>query len=163
MIKSAFAGIAMLIFGLAVLCQFVLLDGLAGLVLPLIFATDTSYTNGYSTRAFREVRQGMSDVEVTQLLGQPYAESWQYSTVARGCGLVWLERGVVQATADEPSCSLPGVPRGSSRDLLIKLRGTAPSQTWLYSWSPTDKSFRERIIKITNNRVASKTARFYLD
>ena len=65
-----------LIVGLPLLCAFAgahyyLLDGLDGFIWSHMFQEDTRYSARYSDTAFRNVRVGMSETELIQLLGEP--------------------------------------------------------------------------------------------
>jgi hypothetical protein len=65
----------------------VMLDGLDGVFFGLALREDTQYVPGYSDKAFRAVRPGMSSQQVLELLGQPLqrvplgvlSETWRYS------------------------------------------------------------------------------------
>ena len=47
------------------------LDGISGWLLSRFYDEDTPYAPGYSDSAFRKVREGMTEDEVRDLLGQP--------------------------------------------------------------------------------------------
>jgi hypothetical protein len=97
-----------------------LLDGLDGLLLSrfIVDFEDTRYASGYSDRAFRAVRVGMSTQEVLGLLGEP------------------LERS------------------RSERSGL---------DTWRYSVSPSDASYRVRVIQFLNGLASGKVHELYVD
>ena len=51
--------------------QFATLDGLGGCIASLIWSDSTQYAPGYSIRAFRNVKVGMTKTNVYALLGRP--------------------------------------------------------------------------------------------
>ena len=51
--------------------HFIMLDGLDGFIWSRMLHDDTRYSERYSDAAFREVRVGMTESEVTRLLGAP--------------------------------------------------------------------------------------------
>ena len=51
--------------------EFLSLDGIGGIVLPLAFPDSTIYSARWSYWRYRRVREGMSAAEVMELLGPP--------------------------------------------------------------------------------------------
>ncbi|WP_426751522.1 hypothetical protein [Myxococcus sp. Y35] len=74
-----------LFVGLSV--HLLLLDGLDGLLLSMLFTPSTQFAPGYSSLAYWRVHPGMSQVEVVKLLGEPLdkfesptqGSLWRYS------------------------------------------------------------------------------------
>ena len=58
-------------------CEFVSLDGIAGVVCPVFFPENTLYSEQWNYWAYRFVRNGMSVEEVTEKLGPPIKQ-WSY-------------------------------------------------------------------------------------
>lgn len=67
------ATVALAAVGMLLAAHLYLLDGLGGVVWPLVFETDTEYASGYSEAAFRRVQPSMSRQAVISLLGRPLA------------------------------------------------------------------------------------------
>lgn len=84
----------------------------------VVEAEDTRYASGYSERAFRAVRSGMSPQEVVELLGEPIDRSRS-----------------VQSGLD----------------------------VWRYSLSPSDTSYRIRVIQFRDGLVSGKVHELYVD
>jgi hypothetical protein len=81
----ALAALLVLVGGVAADAYF--LDGLLGESRALVFGDTTKYADGYSERAFRNVRAGMSESEVRSAIGEPLSVfktadggiGWRYS------------------------------------------------------------------------------------
>ncbi len=95
------------------LIQVLNIAGLEGWFLSHLAADTTEYATGYSASAFRKVRPGMSEQEVTQLLGSPIDAAplsgnrmtWTY-TRSRPKGSYWVravvfDNGKVEETVHE--------------------------------------------------------------
>jgi len=94
-----------------------LLDGIDGWFFSSGFTEDTEYAPGYSDKAFRKLRIGMSTGDVVALLGPP------------------LEKG----------------------------QFTASKETWRWSRSPGDRSYRIRVVIVEADRVVQIRSSFYVD
>lgn len=94
------------------------LDGIGGVIFPLISRTDTRYAPGFSHRAFLKISPGMTTAEVEQRLGPP------------------LKKYVVRRTGEIG---------------------------WKYSLTPSDASYRIRIIFFQDGRVSERRSDFYAD
>ena len=94
------------------------LDGLNGWLLSLGAEEDTEYAAGYSDKAFRNVRSGMTEANVLALLGEPLEKS-------------------------------PRRPDGT--------------EGWRYARSPSDASYRVRVIRLRHGIVTSVRHHFYYD
>jgi hypothetical protein len=125
--------------------QVLLLDGLAGAILPVFYGDDTIYAHGYSDTNFRRVTVGMSPTEVTALLGRPLREVRDYEHSASRIK-VGLENGRVR------SGSLPG---SDSRP------PTAP--IWSFTKTANDSSYRVRVVRFRNGLVETIVHEYYLD
>ena len=75
------------------------LDGVTGLIAPVLFRTDTRYAAGYADSAFRRVRKGMEDKDVRATLGDPLEEVWDYSRDGVDCGLIFITGSSVTAVS----------------------------------------------------------------
>jgi len=69
--RSLFIAVGLLVGVAAGTIQFATLDGLGGCIASLIWSDSTQYAPGYSIRAFRNVKVGMTKTNVYALLGRP--------------------------------------------------------------------------------------------
>ena len=145
------------------IAQFALLDGLMGVIAPVFFETDTAYAPAYTDANFRRISVGLSSMQVTELLGEPIIAALDYSTVAKSCGVVWLQSGRVKNTSQSAGCPLANPSIGMSKTDLIGARGPSAEERWIYATSPTDRSYRERIIVLVSGTVTERISRFYVD
>jgi len=53
-------------------------------IVGLMLREDTAFSNGFSERAIRSIKQGDSETDVRQLLGSPMKEVWFYGTSGPG-------------------------------------------------------------------------------
>jgi hypothetical protein len=143
--------------------QFTLLDGLVGVVAPLLYETDTAYAEGYSDSGFRAISVGMTGTQASDLLGEPLHEVWEYRSVAEKCGYVRVEADVVLLSTEKPGCPLQPVSPGMSKAELTRLRGVPSIERRLYSLSPSGKSYRERIVVLVHRTVTERISSFYID
>jgi hypothetical protein len=133
------------------------LDGILGIVAPWGFHEDTRYAPGYSTSAFRSIQRGEPEEHVTRVLGSPLTVSLVYESAA--CRVVWI-RGAVVADTSSESCA---VTPGQSADAVRRLLGPPTEEHWLYSESPSDQSYRERVVIIRDRMVAAVKSGYYID
>jgi hypothetical protein len=160
MVRSRWTLGGVAIFGIIVLAvQTWSLDGVDGEALALILPDDTEYAAGYSDRAFRSVREGMTKQMVTDLLGKPLWESWHYSQPLN-CD-VHVRDGLIKWAP--PECKGMAINEGMTSDAVVAARGEPTRRTWLFSWSPTDTHYRARTILFESGRVTSIHATFYVD
>jgi hypothetical protein len=75
------------------------LDGVAGILGPLLFGDDTVWATGYTDAGFRAVRVGMSRTEIYAILGPPF-----YAT-PNGTGQVAEDWTVLDSSPDA-DCNL---------------------------------------------------------
>ena len=69
--KILFAFLSGLILLTFALYEFLSLDGIAGIVFPLMFPDSTVYSEQWNYWSFRFVRKGMSVADVMEMLGPP--------------------------------------------------------------------------------------------
>ncbi|NEN25697.1 outer membrane protein assembly factor BamE [Cryomorpha ignava] len=50
------------------------IDGISGEIWDFIYSTDTKYADGYSDKRFNEIKIGMTEQEVLDVLGEPLTE-----------------------------------------------------------------------------------------
>ena len=65
------AAALLLLIAAGAIYNYFALDNLGGLIFPLFMDEDTEYAPGYNDQAFRKVAAGMTQPEVSTLLGQP--------------------------------------------------------------------------------------------
>lgn len=109
---------AALLVSLYLTYPLVVLDGIGGIIFPLISRTDTEYALGFSHRAFLKISPGMTPMEVEQQLGPP------------------IKKYVVRKTGETG---------------------------WKYSQTPSDASYRIRIVFFRDGRVSERLSEFYSD
>src|SRR5690606_36245314 len=69
--KIATIALLLLLGFLAATTDRLKIDGLSGEIWNLIFATDTKYADGYSDNGFNQIKIGMTEREVLDILGEP--------------------------------------------------------------------------------------------
>ncbi len=138
------------------------LDGLAGVALTFL-NHDTAYADGYSDERFRSIQIGMTLKEVRERLGEPLKLSWTY-TVSRhqGCVLIHLKDGRVQPWVFN-RCATLGIRMGQSGDDVARILGAPDEEYWIYSESPGDTHYRERVIRLSQSKVVDVISGWYLD
>lgn len=141
-----------------------LLDGLDGWLLATFRADDTEYAQGYSDRAFREIRPGMSESDVLSLLGKPVGEAWVYrsGTQNEQTALFFSARGELEHVSDE-SAARSGVSVGMSREDVSRRIGVPMEKNLAYTRSPHGGSYRERVVRIRGNAVTRILHEYYWD
>ncbi len=138
------------------------LDGLAGVVLTALLREDTAYAEGYTDRSFRAIRVGMAEQQVQTALGSPLGVSWSYGTAPSRCRSVHFRNGRVTSwTFDE--CQESGIQTGMPMDRAGALLGPPLEVYWLYSESPSDTHYRERVVRFSSGRVNEVISGWYLD
>jgi hypothetical protein len=133
------------------------LDGILGIVAPLGFSEDTRYAPGYSTAAFMAVHRGDAERRVVELLGEPLTTAYLYASGP--CQIVWISLGTASDSFPE-TCV---VKRREAMTVVRASLGMPTQQVWLYSDSPSDKSYRERVIYIQDGTVIRVRTGFYVD
>jgi hypothetical protein len=137
------------------------LDGIDGAVLAVLLRADTRYAAGYSDTAFRSIAKGMSEEDVHSRLGRPLVEVWSHTSGTQ-CHQVIVEQDRVSRSISE-DCRRRGVELGFPADNIRKMLGTPLAVTWLYSDSPSNTHYRERVIRFEGARVSSVRSGLYLD
>ena len=140
------------------------LDGVQGLVLTAVLGQDTAYASGYSDRAFRSVRVAMTQEQVHSLLGSPLTVTWSYrATRPQGCVFVYFKNGRARSWIYGDDCEKLGIRTGLSFDDAAVLLGTPEEVYWVYSDSPSDTHYRERVIRFSQGHVVEVIKGWYLD
>lgn len=139
------------------------LDGVEGIVLTALLHQDTAYAGGYTDRAFRSVRIAMSEEQVQSLLGPPLGVTWSYrASRPQGCASVHFRNGRTRSWAFD-ECEKLGIRTGLPIDDAPVLLGTSDEVYWLYSESPSDTNYRERVIRFSKGHVVAVVKGWYLD
>ncbi len=159
------------------------LDGLDGLFLRLLFfERNTVFAQGYSDKAFKKIKIGMSSSEVISLVGSPLRQLQWYAANPEGeidrffMGVRFVE-GVVQNfwLKNEKLNALTEFAPDFSLDKLKKVRigmhirevhrvlGEPLGETFVYSKTPNDSSYRVRVVIIEKGFVTKRFAHFYVD
>lgn len=139
-----------------------LLDGLAGSLFAS-WGEDTAYAPGYSAARFRRVKSGMSEEEVVLLIGSPLRKLWTYELSSGSIERVIFKGDIVTAfTPREGEIS-----RTLRLGLLsgeVEVRVGAPTHdTWIYSETVNDGSYRVRLVRFEDGRVVETIHKFYID
>jgi hypothetical protein len=139
------------------------LDGLQGALFGALLHQDTAYAEGYTDQGFRAIRIGMTDERVRSVLGAPLGVGWSYrATRPQGCASVSFRNGRTRSWAFG-ECEKLGVRVGLSMDAARQLLGPSDDVYWLYSESPSDTNYRERVIRFSGDRVVEIIKGWYLD
>jgi hypothetical protein len=141
------------------------LDGLQGALLGLLLhRQDTAYAVGYSDRAFRSVKHGMSEGQVHALLGPPIGVTWSYRvTQSPSCESVHFRGGRAQSLVYSIACEKLGVRQGVLLKDAVALLPEPDDIYWIYSESPSDTHFRKRVIHFSQGRVVEVVSGWHLD
>jgi hypothetical protein len=139
------------------------LDGLHGIVLSVLLRQDTAYAGGYTDRAFRSIQVGMTDGRVRTLLGPPLVVTWSYRPAQlQGCTMVYFRNGRTHSWVYN-DCEKLGIRTGLPIDHAAALLGPPDEIYWVYSESPSDTHYRERVIGFSGGRVVEVIKGWYLD
>ena len=147
--KRRFVGwSALLLLGLAIggCAHVLLLDGLTGAILPFFYGDDTVYARGYSDTKFRRVTEGMTPAEVAALLGRPLREVREYEQGASRLEVEIDEDGRVRSGS---------LPASDLRPPSVAL--------WSFTRTPSDSSYRVRVVRFRNGLVEKTVHEYYLD
>ena len=69
------------------------IDGISGEIWGLITESDTKYSHGYSHKKFRQIKIGMTEKQVIEIIGEPLVR-WQpylYTNYKEKCHFVGLQ------------------------------------------------------------------------
>ena len=137
-------------------------------IIGVLAREDTAHTPGFSDRAFRQITPGLSDTSVRQVLGEPHGESWFYpprhktlqsaaetslASFPDECIGVRFEEGIVVSANGARACGTAGVRVGLERRAVEQLLGRPREACWQYTWSPTGRPHRVRMVCFVNNTV----------
>jgi len=152
-------------------------DSLREAIIGVLVREQTAHTPGFSDDAFREVMRGHSETSVRESLGAPYRESWFYpppqnplqsaaetsaASVPDICIAVRFEEGKVVAATGARACDNAGVRGGMERRDVERLLGTPRERCWQYTWSPTGRAHRLRMVCFVNGRVSTVIRRWVM-
>lgn len=107
----------------------------------------------------------MPKEQVKDLVGPPLGETWSYEVTRphRGCTSVSFTNGHVTSFAFS-DCEKSGVTVGMPADAASSRLGAAPDVVyWLYSRSPGDTHYRERVVRFSRDHVIGVVTGWYLD
>ena len=142
----------------------VLMDGLDGWLLARVYGDDTEYAQGYSDRAFKTIRSGMSESDVVRVLGEPIGEAWVYASVSRSDRTVLFinSKGRLEHVSDNTT-PRTNLDNGMSRDDVVRLIGAPAEKNLAYTRSRHGGSYRERLVRIQGSVVSQRIQDYYLD
>ena len=150
-------------------------DTIRETIISILVREDTAYTRGFSDDGFRRIAAQGSDTSVRQLLGNPHAESWFYpprhqpvlsaaktsaDSLTAECISVRFQEDVVMSTAGARACEEAGVRIGVERRDVERLLGKPREACWQYTWSPTGRPYRLRMVCFVNGTVDSVVGRW---
>jgi inner membrane protein len=135
---------------------------------------DTAYTNGFSEDRFRRIFEGQPQADVRRLLGTPYAQTWFYPSTApvehatavsvaslpHECVAIAFESGLVVRAFDAEACRTLGIVTRTTLADVESRKGRPPESCWAYSWSPSKKYHRLRMVCFSNGSVDSVLRRW---
>jgi inner membrane protein len=139
-------------------------------IIGILVREHTAYTPGFSDDSFRHITPRQTDTSVRQSLGKPYGESWFYpprhqpfqsaavtSVAAFGgeCISVRFHEDIVVAAAGTTACGKVGVRVGLERRNVERILGKPHEACWQYTWSPTGRPYRLRMVCFLNGTVDS--------
>lgn len=85
-VRGILLGVVVCVIGAFAYAHFALLDGVRGLVLPIIFKDTTVYAAGYEENTFKHLHIGVNTAAVLQALGSPLQvdecngqQRWRYT------------------------------------------------------------------------------------
>lgn len=133
-------------------------EGLQGYVLSLFVQKwDTQYAPGFTDTAFRRIRQGMSEAEVSRVLPPPLGEVWTYDSAEV---LVTFDGDLVDHV--DPHVQSP-VRIGDRKIEVVGRLGAPSEKSFVYSRRPTDVSYHVRAVVFRDGRVSERIAEVYVD
>jgi outer membrane protein assembly factor BamE (lipoprotein component of BamABCDE complex) len=156
--------------GSILLLNFYLLDGIVGCFVSSFFKEDTLYAPGYSDAAFRRISKGMARQKVFDVLGSPLGEAWSYGDSP----WIFFEEGKVTKTSNvfpEKSVNKQNysealfkqIKKNMTREEVLHVLGPPLTESWIYSTSPGDMSYRMRTITFVDEKVKDICHEFYID
>jgi membrane-bound metal-dependent hydrolase YbcI (DUF457 family) len=139
-------------------------------IIGVLVGEQTAHTPGFSDDAFRHIAPGQADTSVRQSIGEPHGERWFYqsrrnpfrsaaetsvTSFPEDCIAVRFEEGIVASANAAEACGKAGVRVGLQRRDVEQLLGTPREACWQYTWSPTDRPHRLRMVCFANSTVAA--------
>jgi inner membrane protein len=123
-------------------------------IIARVVRDDTAYAKDFSEAVFRRVRPGQSAREVRTRLGDPYGEDWRYPPLDQpGCRAVRFENGRVVIALGADHCHTAGIELGMTPEAVIERLGAPPQNCLQYSWSPSDRLHRQRVVCSENDKI----------
>lgn len=163
--KRAIIVVAGLLLLLLLLFHFYCLDGIHGFLLRVTDPDDedTAFAEGYSEGAFRWLRNGATREEILGSLGPPLAKVWDY--IAGGGVQIRfrIEAGRVSEIIFDRTQTEQTVNIGDAVEDVIARLGPPSQEDWIYSYSPSNSSYRERSLTLENGILTQKWHDFYID
>lgn len=141
-----------------------LLDGLEGALLSLAFDEDTVYAESYSDSAFRRITSGISESQLIELLGPPLGEVWIYGPPGQSdmVGFSGDHVDHVHEFAGGEN-NFGKLMEGMSKVEVDKVVGQPLEKSFVYSKSQHDRSYRVRVVILSNGLVERESSYFYVD
>jgi len=128
------------------LVWFVVTDGpLRNNALGFLFREDTTFSSGYSEAGFKRIEIGQTQAMVVDALGPPLGEGWVYERPGT-CTFVLFRADAVRIARDAQACEERGVTTGVMQDVVRSQLGVPTYTCWQYSRSPSQSTFRERLV-----------------
>jgi inner membrane protein len=142
-------------------------DGISGRLL----GDDTRFDAGFSEAAFRRVAPGDSQDDVIKRLGAPRFEFWFFGppdergpderpAPEAGCVAIRFERGLVAGASDADDCRRAGVWRRQTASDVGQQLGQPTESCWQYTWSPSGRRHRIRVVCFVNGAVGRTIRRW---
>jgi hypothetical protein len=141
-----------------------LLDGLIGSGLARVVGEDTIYAAAYSEHRFRQVRNGMDQKHVFELLGPPLKQSWVYGSANSDPLIITAAPdGRIQYVSGPATPTTQRIVKGMRLEDVRSVIGQPAKVVWAYSTSAHDSSYRIRAIIFRNNAVSETRHEYYWD
>jgi inner membrane protein len=127
-------------------------------VIRAVLRDDTVFAEGFSDAKLSSIERGDAPDDVRTRLGPPMREVLDFDRLD-GCGVVFIEGGVVGNAWPVDPCQARGVQRGAPR-AVVEALGVPSQHCWLYSRSPDDGYYRARVVCFQDNRVTQVVRRW---
>jgi hypothetical protein len=139
-------------------------------IIGVVVREHTAYTPGFADDAFRQITPRQTETSVRQSLGKPHRESWFYpprhqpfqsaaatsaASFAGECMTVHFQDDTVVSAVGASACGELGVRVGLERRDVERLLGKPREACWQYTWSPTGRAYRLRMVCFANGTVDS--------
>jgi inner membrane protein len=138
-------------------------DAVRDRVIESLIRADTSYSAGYSDRAFADLSVGESASDVERALGVPHAEiaGFGETRLPRRCRWIRFEDGRAAYFEDSPECVAQGVLVGMSRRDVLTHLGSPTGACRQYSWSPTFGPYPQRVVCFEHEKATEIFRRWH--